>query len=91
MLDEETQALAIIRQRRGILLWTRPSDQRWYRMACYDDLVTPGILPLQWGGPVRRKGSAKMIFVGDLPEEKLAAVAHNICMRRRAHGYVLSA
>lgn len=86
-LDEEAQALSIIRQRRGVLLWTRQSDNRWYRMACYDDLVTQGILQLQWGGPVKRKGCTKIFFVFDLPDEKLADLVHQICMRRRAHGY----
>lgn len=86
-LAEEARAHEIMQRRHGSILWTRPRDGRWYRLECYDDLIGTGILRLQWGGPVKRKGNTRVIFIDALDDKETVRLVHQICLRRRAHGY----
>ena len=88
-LAEEELAREMVDQRRGVLLWVRPQDQRWYRLTCSVDLFGTGILEMRWGGPFKRAGSARTLFLDDLDAREIQQILHRICLRRRAHQYDL--
>lgn len=75
---------SLLRQKRGAMLWERPSDRRWYLAQMLVSLFDEDILELRWGGHGK---APSRVLRQPVSEQDIAGIAASICQRRRAHGY----